>query len=168
MKRILFPLALIISLFLAACGGNATPAPTETPAVTATADLCSAENLPNEALKVNKLMREFDDYSSLASNTPQGQLVVIIPELQRLLRDAEDLTVPPCLQTLSNLQKAHMGTVVQTLIAFMNNTDVNVVNAGIAQSRDLHTQYEVELARLLGVTLAPTPTLIPTTPTVTP
>jgi hypothetical protein len=80
-----------------------TPPP-EIPAATvspATLDLCSAENLPAEVVKVNALMREFDNYSALASNTPQMQLVVVIPELQRALREVEDLSVPACLDTLS-------------------------------------------------------------------
>jgi hypothetical protein len=54
--------------------------------------------------KVNALMREFDDYSALASNTPQAQLVVVVPELQRVLREVEDLSVPACLDTLSTFR----------------------------------------------------------------
>lgn len=167
MKRSIILLTLAFSLLLAACSRDATPEVTETPAITSTPDLCSSENLPREAAKVNKLMREFDDYSALASNTPQSQLVVLIPEMQRILRDTEDLPVATCMQTLKNLQMAHMNLVVQTLMAFMNNTDVQVINAGIAQARELHGKYDIELARLLGITLAPQPTspaIVPTTP----
>ncbi|MFN8411153.1 MAG: hypothetical protein U0Z26_02070 [Anaerolineales bacterium] len=170
MKRSFFSILLIFPLFLAACLVQPpSEVATETPAPTSTPDLCSSENLPGEVAKVNKIMREFDDYSSLASNTPQAQLVTIIPELQRLLRDSEDQVVPPCLQNLVKLQQAHMSVVVQTLMLFMTSTDPNVINPGIAQARDLHNQYDVELARLLGVTLAPTPTLAPViVPTATP
>jgi hypothetical protein len=99
-------------------------------------------------------MREFDDYSTLASNTPQAQLVTVIPELQRVLRNAEDQVVPACLENLKRLQLQHMEIVVQTLLAFMGESiNVELVNAGIAQARDLHQQYDIELARLLGITL---------------
>lgn len=165
MKRIPTLLILTFSVFLTACGKFATPSATETPAFTPTPDLCSTENLPGEAAKVNKLMREFDDYSSLASNTPQSQLVVIIPELQRVLRESEDQAVPACLVTLKKLQLAHMSIVVQTLMAFMSSTDVNIVNNGIAQARELHNQYDIELARLLGVTIAVQPTSTPASTT---
>ena len=154
MKQAIILLTLTCSLLLA-CSRNATP------------DLCSSENLPYEAAKTNKLMREFDDYSALASSTPQSQLVVLIPEMQRILRETEDLPVPACMQSLKNLQMAHMNLVIQTLMAFMNNTDVQLINAGIAQARELHGKYDVELARLLGITLAPQPTSLPR-PTATP
>src|SRR5689334_13552299 len=106
MKRIFFLSILILSVLLAACGSaDATEVATQalTDAFTATPDLCSPENLPDEVTRVNKLMREFDDYSSLASNTPQAQLINIIPDMQRILRDTEDLQVPTCLQTLKKL-----------------------------------------------------------------
>jgi hypothetical protein len=161
MKRNLILLSLTLSLLVAACARDATPAPTEAPLVTPTPDLCSAENLPAEAARANKLMREFDDYSALASNTPQSQLVMLIPEMQRILRETEDLSLPPCLQTLKNLEMAHMNLVIQTLMAFLNNTDVQVINAGIGQARELHSQYDIELARLLGITLVAPPTATP-------
>jgi hypothetical protein len=163
--RILWFFLITASILLAACGG-AEPAPEATGIpVTPTPDLCSAENLPAEVAKINKLMREFDDYSVLASNTPQSQLVLVIPELQRILRDAEDLSVPPCLNTLKELQIAHMTTVVQTLIAFMSNPESSVINAGVAQAREQHLQYDLEMARLLGFTLiAPTGTPAPGLP----
>jgi hypothetical protein len=160
------------SVLITACGGEKeTPTP-EIPTVTvspAPLDLCSAENLPAEVAKVNALMREFDDYSALASNTPQAQLVVVVPELQRVLREAEDLPVPACLDTLKDLQVSHMTVVVQTLMAFMGSSDANLINAGITQARDLHVQYDVELARLLGITLTvPTPAPTVVLPVTTP
>lgn len=148
---------LFISLLslLTACGGSA---PTEAAQLTSTPDPCSQENLPAEVDKVNKLTREFDDYAALASNTPQSQLVEVIPDLQRVLRDAEDQKVPACLADLKNLQISHMTIVVQTLMAFMGNSDVELVNTGIAEARGLHAQYDIELARLLGIPLTtPTP-----------
>lgn len=163
MKKNLPFLIALFAVFFAACGGaESVPATATAVPITSTPDLCSEANLPLEVAKINKLMREFDDYSALASNTPQQQLVVVIPELQRILRDAEDQTVPPCLTVLKEFQLAHMRTVVQTLLAFVGNSDVNLVSAGINTAREQHNQYDVEMARLLGITLtASTPTGTP-------
>jgi hypothetical protein len=175
-KKNIPSIILLLSLFLAACGENANVAPeasTPVAAITSTPDLCSAENLPAEVAKVNKLMREFDDFSVLAASTPQAQLIQIIPDLQRVLRDAEDQAVPACLSNLKKLQLDHMNVVVQTLIAFMSASDqagVDIVSEGITKARSLHDQYNVEIARLLGVTLEAPPTVAPTAiaPTATP
>jgi hypothetical protein len=167
---------LLLSFLLAACGGKNAPAPAPTvaynPVLTITPDPCSKENLPDKVAKIHKLTREFDDYSTLASNVQQTQLINVIPHMQRILRDAQDQTVPACLQTLKQLQLAHMETVVQTLIVFMSATDqagAEKVNAGIAQARDLRGQYDNEMVRLTGVTptaLYGTP--LPSLPTVAP
>ena len=162
--KIALPILLLLCLVTAACGSNA-------PAATPTADLCSAENLPAEVNKVQMLMRNFDDYALLASNTPQGQLIQILPDMQRITRSAEDLPVPACLQALKDLQVTHMKAVVTTLMAFMRTTDaagLEQVNAGISEARDLRMKYDVEAARLLGVTLTPSPTALAVTPAVTP
>ena len=107
-------------------------------------------------------MREFDDYSTLASSTPNAQMMNLIPDMQRIRREAEDQEIPACLSTLKQIQLAHMNTVLQTLLAFVGQADANTINAGIAQARDLHTKYDVEIARLLGITLPPPPTAIST------
>ncbi len=165
------PLIILVclSVFLAACGtGETSVITTETPVIlsTPTPDMCSAENLPGEAARVNKFMREFDDFSELASNTPQTQLVAVIPDMQRVLRDAEDQSVPACLENLKTVQILYMQIVVQTLMAFMGNSDAELVNSGISQARELHAKYDIELARLLGITLvvSPTQTSAPATP----
>lgn len=158
-----------IFMLLVACG-NTQSIPTPTPLsllpeITPTFDLCMKPALAEEIKKVNKFMREFDDYSVLASSTPQAQLVVVIPDLQRVLRDAQDQSVPVCLENLKKLQIQHMQTVVQTLLAFMGNSvNTELINAGIAQARELHLQYDIEMARLLGITLqAPASPAQPTT-----
>lgn len=163
---------LCIFIFLVACGNTqntSTPTPsTSTPEITPTLDLCIEPNLSAEVAKTNKLMREFDDYSTLASNTPQAQLVDVIPELQRVLREAQDQTVPACLENLKKLQLQHMQAVVQTLLAFMGNSaNTELVNAGITQARQLRLQYDIELARLLGITLQAPASPNPTTDSVT-
>jgi hypothetical protein len=165
MKRMIFLSFLVFSIFLTSCGTTATPAVTEEPAsvITVTPDLCSAANLPAEVAKANKLMREFDDYSSLASNTPQAQLINLIPEMQRIVRDTQDLPVPACMQTLKEYEIGHMKLVVQVLIAFLNttNADPQALNAGIEKARELHARYDIEMARLLGITLVVPPTKTP-------
>lgn len=168
-------LLILVSILIAACGGQTAPSVEETPTsipipITITPDPCFEANLPAEVDKVHKYMREFDDYAALASNTPQAQLVAVIPEMQRILREAEDQNVPICLNDLKELQVRHMQTVVQTLLAFIGNSDAAMVNNGIVQARDLHAQYDVEMARLLGVTLTiatPIPTISPIQPTIT-
>jgi hypothetical protein len=158
-------MTFLIIFVLSACGGKATAAPKAVvEEFTSTPDPCLGENLPVEVARVNKLMREFDDYSLLASNTPQAQLIQIIPELQRILRDAEDQTVPGCLYDLKKLQLVHMSIVVNTLMSFMNTKDAagaEKINAGIAEARKAHGQYDIEMATLLGITLAVSPTSPP-------
>ena len=150
--KLQFILGIIAILLLSACGGSGEGI-TPTVSATQTPDPCAEANLPAEVEKVHKITREFDDYATLASNTPQSQLVQVIPELQRVLRDAEDQAVPACLSDLKTLQLKHMNTVVQTLLLFVSSGDVNTVAQGIAQARALHTQYDIEMARLLGITL---------------
>lgn len=170
MKQIL-TIVIFITILLSACG-NSEDTSTATPAfsiqdTTPTPNLCFEPALSDEVAKVNKLMREFDDYATLASNTPQAQLVVVIPDLQRVLREAEELSVPPCVEKLKTLQIQHMRTVVQTLLAFMGNTvNTEHVNANIAKARELHLQYDLELAKLLGITLQVAASPNPTTDSV--
>jgi hypothetical protein len=161
MKRMIFLFILVSSVFPVSCGAADTTreplgAVTETVIVaTSTPDLCSSANLPSEVDKVHKLMREFDDYSSLASHVPQVQLINLIPEMQRILRDTEDLQVPPCLKKLKEYEIAHMQLVVQVLIAFLNitNADAQAINTAIEAAQQMHAKYDIERARLLGGTL---------------
>ncbi len=161
---------ILIFLFAACAGKPATPTTVGTAASpspvppTATLDPCSETALPDEVAKVNDLMREFDDYSRLASSTLQEQLVQVIPSLQDVRRRAENQKVPQCLANLKSLQLAHMNTVIEILMVFMGNAQAEEVNPGIAQARDLHMKYDIEIARLLGVTLVPPPTVAPVTP----
>ncbi len=159
-------LVLLLSFILAACGEKPSSAPkavqTKTAAATSTPDPCSSGNLPDEVKKIHDLTREFDDYATLASNTPQAQIIQLIPEMQRILRDAQDQSAPACLQELKKLQLINMTIVVQTLVAFLGTTDktsAEQINTGIIQAREMHMKYDVERARLLGVTLEALSTL---------
>lgn len=145
-------LFLMIALLLTGCDAF-KPAPTATPSLSPTPDVCSSSNLPSAVIQVNNLMRQFDDYATLASNTQQSQLVQVIPPMQAIRRAAEDQLVPPCLKDLIGFQLLYMNTTIQTLLAFQSGAKPDVTNAGIAQARQVHGQYNLELARLLGLTV---------------
>jgi len=171
LRSLLLP-TLILAILLSACGIRTAPAPTSTPipAPTQTPDPCAKENLPDQVQKVNKIMREFDDSSLLAANTTKDQLRPAIADLQRIRREAEDLTVPACLTNLNQLQLVHMNTVITTLISFMGGADQTSLNKGIALARQQHDAYTVELSKLLGLpmvasTANPTDAAAAATPT---
>jgi len=102
-------------------------------------------------------MREFDDAALLASNTPLDQLNPTIANLQRIRRDAEDLPTPTCLATLKQYQLAHMNTVINTMLGFLSGANPELLNQSIAQARQQHDQYTLELANLLGMTVVAEP-----------
>jgi hypothetical protein len=183
MRKNIFALAftlLIIVLLATACAQPQTPPapspspepilPTATVTLTSTPDPCALENITVEIQAVHRLMREFDDAAALSANTTREQLKPTIEDLQRIRRAAEDLTVPYCLKSLRELELTHMNTFIQTLLAFMGGAEQESVNQGIALSRQLHDQYMIEMARLQGKIILPTPTLEPTQvdPKVTP
>lgn len=168
---------LLVALLAAACiqapvtpTPSPVPLPTETPSPTSTPDPCGIENIGPEIQKVHRLMREFDDAAALSANTTRDQLKPTIEDLQRIRRDAEDLSVPYCLKSLRELQLTHMNTFIQTLLGFMGGADQEAVNQGIALSRQLHDQYMIEMASLQGINVPPTPSPEPTLidPKVTP
>lgn len=157
-----FPLCLFVT---SACGepiATGTPEP-ETAAileatVTATTppqnDPCSSENLPDAVETVNTLMREFDDASQVASNIPMEQLPVIISNLQRIRRAAEDTAIPSCLNMLKTHQLNHMNMMIQTLIAFVGGGGQEALTSGLESARKEHDLYSLEIVRLLGSPLA--------------
>jgi hypothetical protein len=162
-----FLVSFALTALLAACGSGqpenpvvevvtATSPPTQTEFVpSSTPDPCLPGNIEAEVEKVHKFMREFDDASLLAANMPQEQLGDAIANLQKIRRDAEDQEVPSCLNTLKTYQIAHMNSVINTLIAFMGDTDQATVDQGIAVARQQHDDYTLELARILGLTVVP-------------
>lgn len=159
---------------------NTAEAPVSTLAST-TPDPCLSPLIEETAQQVQRHMREFDDASTLASNVPQSQLSDSIADLQRIRREADDEPIPPCLTNLKNYQISHMNSVIETLLAFMRATDARAIDCvdiasnteeeavcqNIANARQQHDQYLVELARILGMTVMPAspaagPTLTPT------
>jgi hypothetical protein len=176
---------LAFTIILSGCGANvpatsteavvSTAASTELPvsiepaSASTTVDLCVSPQIEAEAQKVHKHMREFDDASTLASSVSQAQLNISIADLQRIRREAEDEVVPPCLADLKSYQINHMNSVINTLLAFLRskdplsidcadiqaNTEEQAVCQNIVLARQLHDQYLVELARILGLTVVP-------------
>ncbi len=172
---LLFTLTLAAALVISGCGSpeQATIAPTQVvnaieatepppPTATPEPDPCAPENISTEVEKIHKLMREFDDASLLASNTPIEQLNSSIADLQRIRRDAEDQPIPSCLTTLKQYQLAHMNTVITTMLFMLGyqGTDAETenLNQGIALARQQHDQYVLELANVLGLTVVAAPT----------
>jgi hypothetical protein len=176
--------ALLLTLILSGCGGNPIPTtnaivtdtalPTSTITITTTPDLCAPENVKAEVDKVHRHMREFDDASTLAASMPREQLSTPISNLQKIRRDAEDEQVPSCLAKLKEYEVQHMNLVINTLIAFISINDplavdcVDVVEntqeaeicQSIANARQQHDQYVLELARILELPIiTPGPTL---------
>ncbi len=168
MKKVFIPLVGFFVLLLSACGTSKVVVVTATPAIpsaTSTPDPCGTTNLSATVKPLNDLTRQFDDYSALASNTPQSQLVQVIPPMQTIRRSAEDLSVPSCLEQLKKFQLQYMDTTIQTLLAFESNAKSDILNAGIAQARQYHQQYAIELARLLGFTVVVSPASTPSAQT---
>ena len=176
---LLFALILIATVMTAACSSpdQAPTTPTKVtnttqatepppPTVTPEPDPCAPENMQAEAEKVHKFMREFDDASLLASNTPVEQLNPSIADLQRIRRNAEDQPVPSCLTTIKQYQLAHMNTVINTMLYMLSfqgtDAEAEVLNQGIALARQQHDQYVLELAKVLGLTVVAAPTAAPT------
>ncbi len=136
-----------------------TPAPSilpsGTPSPAYSFDPCDAENIGNSIRPLSDIMNEFDGYAELASNVLQPEVVKIIPLLQSLRRNAEDLEVPSCLKDLQRYALSHMDATLHTLISFQSTPEPEAIATGIAQARQYYDQYSLEMARLLAVNLTP-------------
>ena len=155
---------VILGVLLSACG-TALPAQPTLPPASPTLDPCSTDNISTASRLVNHYMRQFDDYSVLASNIVQSQMVLVIPPMQAIRRDAEDQAIPACLAELKTTRTLVHGCHLEALLAFQSSSNVQTLTAAILQSREFHEQYALELARVPGVTLtppAPAPTAIAT------
>ncbi len=148
----------------------------ETPTATNTPDPCSTERIGDTVTRFDRISREFNDAFILAQNTPAAQLSANITELQRIRRAAEDFVIPDCLTELKNLQLGFMNSAIdatltlysnfsgdpnQTLTEEQVNLAVVSINQSMASAQDYGFQYTVEMGRLLGVTLTPSPTMPP-------
>ena len=177
MKKNIPPLissCLILAVLLLGCGNKPTPAEiaitkpdagTKTPlasTTTPTPDLCSTEHIQASVDKVHRHMCELDDAvnliaANLAAGIPRDQLSSAIADLQRIRREAEDEPVPPCLVNLKSIQIQHMNAGINYFLGFMSggNQNQKALDQVFAIARQLHDQYTLELARVLGLTVVP-------------
>lgn len=157
MKKSISYFFMVFLFTLTACGNQNVPTESEALFDTETPnnDPCSSANLPTTVQEINNLMREFDEASQLAPNTPAQQLPDIVSNLQRIRRAAEDTQIPVCLGTLKTHQLNDMNLTIQTLIAFVGGASQDELNAGLEKAHQEHDLYSLEIVRLLGITLAP-------------
>lgn len=146
-----------------AAATKAAAKPTNTAPPTATLDPCSPALVRPAVEVIDALMQEFYDASALASQTPVERLLLVIPSLQQIRRRADAQKVSSCLEKLHSFQVSHMNIVINTLLAFMGNSDQSVLVEGIVQARLLNEEYRKEKARLLGEVYVPPATQIPLT-----
>ena len=159
------PILLVVGIvLLAGRTGEPEPAPSS-PTRTrtalpdgATAEPCAVELVRPEVERMDALMVEFYDASALASQTPAEQLIFVIPSLQEIRRRADAIKVSACVEQLKSFQIAHMNMVINTMLAFMNKSDPEMLVEGIIQARLLNEEYRKEKARLLGEEYIPPPT----------
>jgi len=188
MKKKLLLISLpmcILSVLLVGCGNTATPAetatkpptatkePTAASTATPTPDLCAPENIQADVEKVHRHMREFDDAVNLvaanwAAGIPREQLSDAIAGLQKIRREAEDEQVPPCLANLKSYQIQHMNSGINYFLGFMSGGDQQSLDQVFAIARQLHDQYTLELARVLGITVVPATAIVTLEQTPTP
>lgn len=150
--------------------------PTATPLPTGTLDPCSAKSMQSTVSDFDKLSREFNDAFVLAQNTPAAQLSPVITDMQRIRREAQDYAAPVCLVNLKQVQLGFMNAAIDACLslysAFGGNQAssmsqdqvkqvLTAVNERMSAARQYSAQYTQEMARLLGVTLTPSPTFVP-------
>lgn len=178
---IVIVLVLVVSLLNACVPAAPAPIPTtmnteailSTATITDTPDPCARENIQATIVEFDKVSREFSDVFVLAQNTPAAQLSPTISDMQKIRRSAEDVQVPLCLAALKEYQLDFMNTAIdvslllyssfsvdpsKTLTQEQINNIVAQVNQRMNQASDYSKKYTIEMARLLGVTLTPSPT----------
>lgn len=140
--------------------GTSSPSPTETrtAAPTNTPGPCDPLNIPSQVSPMHALMREFEDTSIVAQNTPIESVPPLVTDLQRIRRAAEDLETPSCLAALREHELAHMNTVIDTFLAFLSRQGPDVINPLITEARAYHESYMRELSALMGWTPVPSET----------
>jgi hypothetical protein len=172
---ILLGIVFLAGLWLTACASPAseTDASPLIKQAEPTQDLCSAANKEVETRRLHRYMVIFDDLSVLAQATPREQLAVVILEMQKVRRDAAFEEVQPCFGALQSTQVSFMNAVINTMTSFLSGIQADILEKKIAETRQLRSSYDVELANNLGltyVTATPAPSVQPPsdTPTFTP
>ena len=152
---------------------TATTTATSPPTITSTPDLCGEKNISDTVTRFDALSREFNDAFVLAQNTQAAQLSPVITDMQRIRRNAQDYNAPSCLDTLKQDQLGFMNAAIDASLALFSTFGGNAsnsltqdqmqqvvlaVNQRLNDARQYSSQYTLEMARLLGVTLTPSPT----------
>ncbi|MBI9048986.1 MAG: hypothetical protein JEZ00_06195 [Anaerolineaceae bacterium] len=160
-------LLTIIGTSLASCANDpAAPIVEEAVAssdVAPTENLCTGDSKITETRRLNRYMIRFDDISVLAQATPREQLAEIILEMQRIRQDAAFEEVQPCFSNLQSTQVNFMNGVIITMTNFLSGVSATILEERINETRELRTQYDAELASLLGmtyITSTPAPTIV--------
>lgn len=97
-----------------------TPAPTELPTPTPTAIPCYVE--ADDFLKeLNDVVREWNDASILAQNTPRLMLSSHIDQLQNLRRKVVDLSPPSCAVVIRDQYVDYMQVEIDGLLSFLRD-----------------------------------------------
>jgi hypothetical protein len=172
MKRIpVFSSLLITALLLVACGSKPAPPTAEGPTATgntavpsgptvtpsATPDLCTQDQMADTVKIVNTYVYQFVNYSSLSIQVPPAQLPQMVASMKAIRQALQQQIVPPCLTDLKHYALQYMDAVIQTETTYMSQAtpDKLAFEAGRQQALKYNDQYAIEMARLLGVTLAP-------------
>jgi hypothetical protein len=165
-------LLLVVTLVVLMAGCAKEPAADPEAAavsqIVPTVDLCSGQAKIDETKRLNRYMVRFDDISVLAQATPREQLAEIILEMQKIRQEAAFDEVQSCFSNLQSTQVNFMNGVIITMTNFLSGATAETLEAKINETRQLRTQYDAELASLLGmtyVTTTPAPTVIPVSDT---
>lgn len=103
--------------------------------------------------KVHAHMRKFDDASSRAAGVLPDRLLTNINELQQIRHDANSEEVQSSFMDLKTYQIHHMDWVIAILFSRLYGIDQEVTDNKLKEARQIHDQYDLELARLLRVTI---------------
>ena len=169
-----FVLLILMVGLLAGCAsepaGNSGDLEPVSADVVPTTDLCVGDAKVEETRRLNRYMIRFDDISVLAQATPREQLAQIVLEMQKIRQESAFEEVQPCFTNLQSKQVNFMNGVIITMTNFLSGATAETLETKINETRQLRTQYDAELADLLGmtyVTTTPAPTVIPVSDTPT-
>lgn len=98
------------------------------------------------------VMREFQDASTLANQTPRASLPAQIANLQAIQRKAEALEVPACTRPIQDAMVAGMAATVNGYLAFLAQHPEAEVQAAFTTSSQ---QFQLATEEMKKITDAP-------------
>lgn len=138
MKRVI----VLTGLLLLGCSGLAIGGPAPTP------DPCSPAEVQQYVDAIDDVGRRFDDAVSLADSTPRMSLAPMIESMQAIRRDAEDLEVPECAESVRFALVLYMDRTINAFISFLGNDPDTVVNENFQSAVIAYDTYTRALERL--------------------